>query len=99
MAHQIEMTPAGKGILFLAGIAAVLGVIGRFVIQPVFSAWVFFTIRHEKARMREIVEEVLQSPLLKIELGIREIRECQDAQGKELADVAGYVRRMGEEGR
>lgn len=99
MAHQIEVAPAGKWLLFLAGIAVVLGAVGRFVVQPVFSAWVFFTIRHEKAQMRAIVEEVLASPLLEIKQGLREIRECQEEQGKELSDVAGYVRRMGEEGR
>jgi hypothetical protein len=49
--------------------------------------------------MREIVEEVLESPLHTIEQGIRELRECQDTQARDIADVVGYVRRMGEEGR
>jgi hypothetical protein len=77
----------------------ILAALGRLVVQPLFAAWVFFTIRHERARMREIVEEVLESPLHTIEQGIRELRECQDTQARDIADVVGYVRRMGEEGR
>lgn len=99
MAHQIEVSAGGRWLLFLAGIGVVLAAAGRLLIQPLFAAWVFFTIRHERARMREVVEEVLESPLRQIEQGIRELRECQDTQAKDIADVVGYVRRMGEEGR
>lgn len=94
---QIEVTSGGKWLLFLAGIAAVLAAIGRMVIQPLFAAWVFFTLRHGKSEMRAIVEQALESPLDEIRESLRGIRECQETQGRELSDVVGYVRRLGEE--
>lgn len=96
---EIELTTGGKWLLFLAGIAAILAALGRLVVQPLFAAWVFFTLRTEQAKMRALVDEAIDRSLDEIRTGIREIRKCQEEHGQELADVAGYVRRMGEEGR
>jgi hypothetical protein len=86
---QVEVTGSGKWLLFLAGISAVLAAVGRFLIQPVFSSWVFFTLKREPAKMAEL----LSGPLDEIAVSLREIRKCQGEQGEQIARVEGYLSR------
>lgn len=88
---QIEISSGGRWLLFLAGIAAVLTAAGRLVIQPLFAAWLFFTLKHEPEKVRGLICSVFEDDMAELTRSAREIRECQAEQGQQLARVEGYL--------
>ncbi|MDP9202355.1 MAG: hypothetical protein M3P26_10560 [Gemmatimonadota bacterium] len=94
MANQIEFT-GSKWLLFLAAVAVLLAAIGRLVVQPLFSAWIFLTIEKEPAKMRGLVEQAFQPQIDELVKSAREIRECQAEQGEQIAYIAGQLRGIG----
>jgi hypothetical protein len=89
---QVEVSSGGKFLLFLAGIGVVLTAIGRYLVQPVFSSWVFFTLEKEPAKVRALIVTVFDDEIKELARSAKEIRECQAEQGTQLADIAGYLR-------
>lgn len=88
MAHQIENNPLSKWLIFFGMIAAVLAAASRYVIQPLFSHWVFATLKRDPAKLAELLEK----PLADIARTLGQIRECQSEQGEEIAFIAGQMR-------
>lgn len=87
---EIDAGTAGKIVVWLAAGGAVAWALVRTIVQPVLTAWLFLTLKNEKARVREVVAAAFSDEIAEATKALREVRD-------ELSKLSGYVERMGEE--
>lgn len=96
-APEIGLSTLGKVGLWALASATVVWAIVKAILQPLATTWLFFTLGREKARFREVVEETFHAPLAELATTLREIRDCQADQSRELGEISGYLKRQREE--
>jgi len=89
---DVQSNGISKWLLFMGAIAAGLALLGRLVIQPLFAAWIFFTIEKDRSKLRGIVRDAFADDIAELTRSAKEIRECQTEQGEQLAYIAGQLR-------
>ena len=87
---DIDPSTAGKSVVWIVAAGAALWGLAKIILQPLAAAWLFFTLFHERARVRELIAIAFEAEIAE---GTKALREVRD----ELSRLSGYVERMAEE--